>query len=61
MNNRTGIENDLDMRAAKSVVVVPTETGAQRIFEHQSVVDSIILLDFTISENRLVASETINF
>ena len=61
VNNRTGIENDLDMRAAKSVVVVPTETGAQRIFEHQSVVDSIILLDFTISENRLVASETINF
>ena len=61
VNNRTGIEGELDMRAAKSVVVVPIETGAQRIFEHQSESDSIVLLDFDSSENRLLASEIINF
>lgn len=61
VSNRTGIENNLDMRLAKSVVVVPTEAGAQRIFEFQSEENTIILIEFNMSDNRVLASKTMNF
>jgi predicted amidohydrolase len=46
VNNRTGVEERLDMQESKSVLVVPSNAGAARIFEHQSQRDALIILDY---------------
>ena len=61
VNNRTGIEDDLDMNAAKSVVVLPPNSGDQRIFEHQSQDNALLLLDYDFRDRSLRGSQIIGF
>ncbi|MFT5578762.1 MAG: putative amidohydrolase [Paraglaciecola psychrophila] len=59
VNNRTGIEDKLDMREAKSVFVVPTVNGAARIFEHQSKHDAVIVLHYDRGEETIARQQVI--
>ena len=61
VNNRTGIEDDLDMNAAKSVVVLPPNSGDQRIFKHQSRDNALLLLDYDFRDRSLRGSQIIGF
>ena len=61
VNNRTGIEDDLDMSAAKSAVVLPPNSGGQRIFEHQSQDNALLLLDYDFRDRSLRGSQIIGF
>ena len=61
VNNRTGIEDDLDMRGSKTVVVVPSADGARRVFQHQSEHNSLVLINFSLTDKSLLASKSIDF
>jgi hypothetical protein len=59
VNNRTGIEDDLDMNIAKSVVVLPIANDDQRVFEHQSQNNVLLMLDYDFRDQSLIGSRII--
>jgi predicted amidohydrolase len=59
VNNRTGIEDDLDMNIAKSVVVSPIANDDQRVFEHQSQNNVLLMLDYDFRDQSLIGSRII--
>ena len=61
VNNRTGAEDDLDMTSAVSVLVTPSPSGAERIFEYHSEDDTIILLDYQRTEKALSGYQVVTF
>ena len=61
VNNRTGAEDDLDMTSAVSVLVTPSPSGAERIFEHHSEDDTIILFDYQRTEKALSGYQVVTF
>lgn len=51
VNNRTGVEQDFDMRAGQSVVAI----SGHRAFEFQAAENNLILLSWNLSKQRLTS------
>jgi hypothetical protein len=59
VNNRNGREGDLDMKAARSMFIAPSQGVGTTLFEHQSQENSLLLLKYDLTEASLIDAQLV--